>query len=66
MRRRTITAWVALAGVLAAAGCWPQPGRGPEHQAWNPAEATLTAANVATLQPAWSVDVGRWAAEPVV
>jgi outer membrane protein assembly factor BamB len=39
---------------VSLAGCWPAPGAGPNRQANNPFETTITAANVAQLQLAWS------------
>jgi outer membrane protein assembly factor BamB len=65
-RRRGVAAAVALAALLGAGGCWPQVGHGPENQRWNPGETGLTSANVATLSPAWSVDLGTLASEPIV
>jgi len=54
--------------VLAAAGCWGQPGFGPLHQGFNPFEDDLTPANVATLHVAWTaqVDDGPVRSDPVV
>jgi hypothetical protein len=49
MRRASV-----LLVVLALSGCWLQPGFGPERQNSNPFESSLTEANVASLQPAWS------------
>jgi len=57
---------VLLAGTLG--GCWAQPGFGPLHQGFNPFEDDLTAANVATLDVAWTaqVDDGPVRSDPVV
>lgn len=55
-RSRSRRLGVVGAAVLAlgAAGCWPSPGQGPNRDAHNAIEATLTAANVASLTEAWS------------
>jgi hypothetical protein len=53
MRGITRAATVGLAA-MAVAGCWPVPGSTPENTYDNPFEATVTAANVAGLAPAWS------------
>ncbi|HEY8545873.1 MAG TPA: PQQ-binding-like beta-propeller repeat protein [Acidimicrobiales bacterium] len=53
-RRRLGGALGAGALALGATGCWPAPGQGPNRDAYNPLETTLTAANVATLTEAWS------------
>lgn len=67
LRRVVVRAAPAVA-VLVAAGCWGQPGMNPLHQGYNALESQLTAANVATLAPAWTaaVDDGPVRAEPVV
>lgn len=49
---------MVVALVLAAAGCWRQPGFGPLRQGWNPVDGGLDAANVATLEEAWTAHVG--------
>jgi outer membrane protein assembly factor BamB len=51
---------------LALTGCWSQIGFGPEHRRHNPFEQDITAANVDTLAPVWSVDVAGDHSEPVV
>jgi hypothetical protein len=43
--------------VLLLSGCWLQPGFGPERQSSNPFETTLTPANVAGVDQAWSAPV---------
>ena len=49
----------AVAAVcLSLGGCWLAPGQGPDRRAHNPFESGLTAANVATLEQAWSTDTG--------
>ena len=55
MRFRT-TARLGALGVLAAAtaGCWFQPGADAGNTKANPVESALTAANVASLDEAWS------------
>jgi hypothetical protein len=61
---------VALVALLVGTlgGCWAQPGFGPLHQGSNPFEDDLTAANVATLDVAWTaqVDDGPVRSDPVV
>jgi hypothetical protein len=55
---------VALAvGLLS--GCWLQPGYGPGRQSFNRFETTLSAANVDTLVPVWSVDT-HYGGQPLV
>jgi outer membrane protein assembly factor BamB len=52
--------WRALAAVgasVALSGCWLQPGFDASRTRWNPVEHQITAANVAGLAEAWSVDV---------
>jgi hypothetical protein len=59
---------IALAAVVVAlAGCWPQPGQGPDRSGFNPAETALTPATVAGLVPRWSVPLpGAARGGPVV
>jgi len=58
----------ALLLLAVVGGCWRQPGFGPLRQGSNPLETGLTAANVATLEPRWTVavDDGPVRADPVV
>jgi outer membrane protein assembly factor BamB len=57
----------AAALVAALSGCWLQPGLGPERNAWNSLEDTLTADTVGRLEQAWAVDLGTAAVnDPVV
>lgn len=44
----------AVVLALAAAGCWPAPGQGPDRTAHNPFEDTITPETVATLAPIWT------------
>lgn len=54
-RRRRLAAGLGLAALaLGATGCWPSPGQGPNRNAHNPLEATLTAATVADLAEIWT------------
>jgi outer membrane protein assembly factor BamB len=61
---------LGLVGVLALGltGCWPAPGAGPNRQAFNPFESTISPANVGQLQPAWTapVDGGGSVQAPIV
>jgi hypothetical protein len=63
-------AWRALVPLVAAAslaGCWFQPGFDAHRSGHNGNERGLTLANVATLDQAWSVDLGSAAVlDPVV
>lgn len=56
-----VAAAVVLA--LAATGCWPAPGQGPDRSAYNPFETVITPATVRSLAPVWTatmdVDGGR-------
>ena len=58
----------AAAVVMAAAGCWGQPGFNARHQGSNPLESALTPDTVAGLAPAWTarVDAGPVRADPVL
>jgi outer membrane protein assembly factor BamB len=48
-------------------GCWLQPGNGPERNAWNALEGTITADTAGRLAHAWTVDLGTAAAnDPVI
>ena len=64
---------VVLRGVVAAlvsvqlSGCWLQPDYDGGHTRWNPSEQKLTAANVASLTPRWSVDFpARFQPDPLI
>jgi outer membrane protein assembly factor BamB len=54
---------VALA--FGATGCWPAPGQGPNRDAHNTQETTLTAANVADLAEIWTAPLDGPVYEPV-
>jgi hypothetical protein len=43
--------------LVAAQGCWLQTGFSPRRTGSNPLEQTITASNVADLEPAWTTDV---------
>ena len=47
-----VAAAVVLA--LAATGCWPAPGQGPDRSAYNPFETVITPATVRSLAPVWT------------
>jgi outer membrane protein assembly factor BamB len=64
MRLRGVFATALLA--TAASGCWVQAGFGPGRTAHNDLESTVTAANVAGLEPAWTASVGGLAQEPII
>jgi len=51
---------VALAAGVATtiSGCWVQPGFDAGHTRYNDTETVITSANVASLAPRWSTDVG--------
>ncbi|MDZ4827606.1 MAG: PQQ-binding-like beta-propeller repeat protein [Actinomycetota bacterium] len=52
---------------VVASGCgWRQVGFGPERTGYNPNESTVTAANVHTLQQAWSATVPESPNPPAV
>ncbi len=66
MGNRLRCAGAALA-VVALSGCWPQPAAGPSRQRSNGFETSLTAANVASLAPAWSATMAApVGGEPIV
>lgn len=56
---------IALAATLLA-GCWEQAGFGSGRGAYNAGETTITAANVASLDVAWTAPVGSAASEAIV
>jgi outer membrane protein assembly factor BamB len=65
----TVThAVVVMAVLVGLAGCWRQPGFNSLRQGWNPYEGQLTAANVHTLDEAWTaeVDDGPVRSDPVI
>ena len=64
-RRLPIVALIA-AVVLTATACWPQVGAGPDRRSYNPAETTLTPANVADLREQWRVVLPEGSTEPIV
>jgi outer membrane protein assembly factor BamB len=56
---RAAAATVLATGLTAGlGGCWFAPGQGPDRQANNPFETGITAATVASLEPAWTADTG--------
>src|SRR5512132_1958713 len=63
-RIHRVVGCVAL--VVALAGCWPQPGQGPDRAAYNPHETTLTPASVGGMRRLWSVEPGRIVGSPVM
>jgi outer membrane protein assembly factor BamB len=58
MGRRVFGAAVAAGLAVTLSGCWVQPGFDAGHTRYNAAETVITSANVSTLAPQWSVDVG--------
>jgi len=56
MSGRSKPTMVVAAGVLvlAATGCWPAPGQGPDRSAYNPFETVITPATVRSLAPVWT------------
>ena len=68
MLRRRSRVLGGLVVALALPGCWEQVGYGAGHTWSNPAENQLTAANVASLDEAWSVSFpdGGVNDEPIV
>lgn len=62
--------WLAIPIVIVAAlllsACWPQPSANGGHTRYNGIERELTAANVHTLQEAWTAEVWGWLSEPIV
>ena len=67
---RSIRRWWLVDGVGGAAlavvlaGCWPAPGAGPDRDAFNRFEGTLTAANVASLTQLWAAPLDGPGFEP--
>lgn len=60
---------VLAAGVVAVAmaGCWYQPGQGPNRSSYNPSETEIGAGNVADLTEQWTADTdGTVVGSPVV
>src|SRR4029453_6087902 len=56
---RRVPAFVACGALgVSLAGCWPQPGQGPDRTAYNPFESALTSTSVSDLQLRWSADLG--------
>jgi outer membrane protein assembly factor BamB len=52
---------------LTLAACWPVEGQGPDRNADNPFEHTITAANVSGLKVVWNVNTGgQFVSSPVV
>lgn len=53
--------WVAAAVTVvlavAATGCWPAPGQGPDRSAHNPFETVITPRTVRSLAPVWTATV---------
>lgn len=67
MRSRLAAAVLVLALGLALAGCWPVPGQGPDRNADNPFERTITAANVSGVKVVWNANTGgQFVLSPVV
>jgi len=65
-RRRRLAAGLGLAALaFGATGCWPSPGQGPNRDAHNTQETTLTAANVASLDEVWAAPLDGPAYVPV-
>ena len=64
--RRTVRRVSAALACLALSGCWLQPDYDGGATRWNPHEREITAANVADLQVAWSIDVPGFGPEPLV
>jgi outer membrane protein assembly factor BamB len=69
--RRTKLTYVgracAVVAMLALTGCWPVPGQGPDRDAHNPDETTITTDTVGGLVPLWSTSLdGAAASDPVI
>ncbi len=65
-RGRRLAAGLGLVALaFGATGCWPSPGQGPNRDAHNTQETTLTAANVASLDEIWAAPLDGPAFEPV-
>jgi hypothetical protein len=47
-------------------GCWPQPNFDGGATRWNPYEQEITPATVASLRPAWSLDVTSHGPKPLL
>lgn len=65
MRGTAARAAVAAVSVVALSGCWGQVGANAGRTRHNAVEDVVTAANVATLTEAWSVDLEGVMREPV-
>ena len=63
--RRLVSTVGSAVLALGLSGCWPAPGQGPNRDAFNPFESTLTAANVASLTEAWSAPLDGPNFQPV-
>ena len=60
MDGRSKPALLAAAAVvlaLAASGCWPAPGQGPDRSGYNPFETVITPATVRSLAPVWTATI---------
>jgi hypothetical protein len=56
----------ALVPLLTGCNVWEQLGRSPDASRFNPDEATITPANVASLSDAWSSQVNGTFSEPIL
>jgi outer membrane protein assembly factor BamB len=63
-KRRAAGMVAAAAGAMVLSGCWPAPGVGPNRDAFNQVEGTLTAANVASLTQVWAAPLDGPVFEP--
>ena len=66
MPGRRLLVLVLVAALASLQGCWLQVGFDAGHTRYNDLEDELTAANVDSLDEAWSVDLLPSAAEPMV
>ena len=67
LRTRSRIALASVAVALTLAACWPVEGQGPDRNADNPFEHTITAANVSGLKVVWNVNTGgQFVSSPVV
>src|SRR5262245_22868291 len=57
---------VVAAAVPLLAGCWRQAGVDATHTWSNGSETGLTTANVGSLKPVWTVDLGTASGEPIL
>jgi len=56
-RRPVVAVVLVVALAIAATGCWPAPGQGPDRSSYNPFETVITPATVGSLAPVWTATI---------